>query len=106
MGGVQITSHIPLNTKLFLDIFGVNISKSMPPPVLTKSSTVRLGLVLPFSLVTEHFIVLILERTAKIDNQHRSYVLRFLVFFFFTLPYVIVLINYSSIYFSFCEQMS
>ena len=77
----------------------------MPPPVLTKSSTVRLGQVLPFSLVTEHFIVLILERTAKIDNQHRSYVPRFL-FFFFPLPYVIVLINYSSIYFSFCEQMS
>ena len=77
----------------------------MPPPVLTKSSTVRLGQVLPSSLVTEHFIVLNLERTAKIDNQHRSYVPRFLGFFF-TLPYVIVLINYSSIYFSFCEQMS
>ena len=77
----------------------------MPPPVLTKSSAVRLGQVLPFSPMTEHFMVLILERTAKIDNQHRSYVPRFLVFFF-TLLYVIVLINYSSIYFSFCEQMS
>ena len=42
----------------------------MPPSVLTKSLTVRLGQVLPFSLMTEqHFIVLILERTAKIDNQ-------------------------------------
>ena len=50
----------------------------MPPPVLTKSSTVRLGQVLPFSLMTEHFIVLILERTAKIDNEHCSYVPRFL----------------------------
>ena len=41
----------------------------MPPPVLTKSLTVRLGQVLPFSLTTGHFIVLIWKGLQKLTTS-------------------------------------
>ena len=54
----------------------------MPPPVLTKSSTVRLGQVLPFSLVTENFIVLIWKGLQKLTTSTAAMSPVFWGFFF------------------------